>query len=264
MLPLDLEPDQDGMARDERALRRDETAGSRDLAADARDRAASRRDEVLLANDASHDPTIRALVQANGVVRGQAAADRAGAASDRRGAAADRAQAGADSGQARVELQHAQLDGLTGVYNRELGWLTIQHEIDRARRSSEPFVLAFVDVDGLKALNDDAGHAAGDALLKAVVGVLRSNLRSYDPVVRVGGDEFVCGFTNTELEAARRRVRHVQTGVAATRAVVERRSVTGSVTVGLASLQPHDSLEELVARADADMYSHKQVGRSVA
>jgi diguanylate cyclase (GGDEF)-like protein len=240
--------------RQETARQRDVTAGSRDLAADARDRVAGQQEEALMATEESRDSTIRALLVASGGVRDEAAADRADAASDRQRAAADRAQAGADSGQARIELEHAQLDSLTGAYMRDLGLITLQNEIDRSRRSGEPFVLAFVDVDGLKELNDREGHAAGDALLRDVVGALKSRLRSYDPIVRVGGDEFVCGFSNTELAACRPRVEAI-------RAALELGPAAGTFTVGLAGLMATDTLDDLTARADADMYTQKQVHR---
>jgi diguanylate cyclase (GGDEF)-like protein len=240
--------------RDETALLRDLMASLQDLAAERRDRAAGRHEEALLAAVESRDSTIRALLAASGGVRGHAAAARACAASDRQQAAAHRAQAAADRRQARIDLQRAQLDSLTGVYMRDLGRVTLQHEIDRSRRSGEPFVLAFVDVDGLKGLNDREGHAAGDALLQAVVGALKSKLRSYDPIVRVGGDEFLCGFTNTELDASQRRAEEI-------RAAVEHGPAAGSITVGLASLGASDTLDDLTARADVDMYSHKQTRR---
>jgi diguanylate cyclase (GGDEF)-like protein len=188
-------------------------------------------------------------------MRGRSAADRAGSANDRRSAAADRAQSSADSDEARMELAQAQVDGLTGAHRRDLGTVVLQHEIERSRRSSEPFALAFIDVDGLKELNDREGHAAGDTLLQAVVVALRAELRSYDPIVRVGGDEFLCGFTNTKLEASRRRIEEI-------RAVLRRQPRTASISVGLAMLGERDTLEKLIARADADMYAGKQRQRS--
>jgi diguanylate cyclase (GGDEF)-like protein len=139
---------------------------------------------------------------------------------------------------------------------RDLGRITLQHEIDRARRSGQPFVLGFVDVDGLKERNDAQGHSAGDQMLQGVVVALRTTLRSYDPVVRIGGDEFLCGFTNTSLEASRRRAEDIQTAV-------EEGPTAGSVTIGLASLgDENDTLTDLTARADADMYARKPTGRS--
>lgn len=244
-----------GSADVERQRRRDETAGSRDRAADARDREAEGQEHALLVIERERDSIIRVLLLAGGLVREYAAADRADAASDRHGAAADRADASTDSGQARLQLQQAQLDGLTGARTRDLGRAVLQHEIDRAGRSGEPFVLAFVDVDGLKQLNDREGHAAGDALLQTVVSALRAQLRSYDPIVRVGGDEFLCGFTNTRLDAARRRIEEV-------RDALQQGPTKAAISVGLAMLGDRDTLEKLIARADADMYTGKPRGRA--
>lgn len=236
--------------RVERQRLRDVTAGSRDLAADARDQMAEREAETILIDEAARDSAIRVLVSASGVERDLSAADRASSASDRQSAAADRAQASADSGEARVELARAQLDGLTGAHSRDLGSEVLRHEIERSRRSGKPFTLAFIDVDGLKQLNDRQGHAAGDALLQAVVVALRGELRSYDPIVRVGGDEFLCGFTGTKLDASRRRIAEI-------RAALQHGPAAASISVGLAMLGDRDTLEKLIARADADMYAGK-------
>jgi diguanylate cyclase (GGDEF)-like protein len=241
--------------REETARLRDVTAGSRDLAADARDRTAEEEEDALLRTEHSRDSAIRLLLSASGAMRGWSAADRAGSASDRRKAAVDRAQSSADSDEARIELSQAQVDGLTGAHRRDLGAVALQQEIERSRRSGEPFALAFIDVDGLKELNDREGHAAGDTLLQAVVVALRAELRSYDPIVRVGGDEFLCGFTNTKLEASRRRIEEI-------RAALRRPPMAASISVGLAMLGERDTLEKLVARADADMYAGKQRQRS--
>jgi GGDEF domain-containing protein len=78
-------------------------------------------------------------------------------------------------------------------------------EIARARRSDGRLVLAFVDVDGLKPINDVQGHAVGDALLRDAAVALRTALRSYDLVVRYGGDEFLCALAGTDVEGAQRR-----------------------------------------------------------
>jgi diguanylate cyclase (GGDEF)-like protein len=240
--------------RIERQRLRDVTAGSRDLAAEVRDQTAGRQAETMLINEQSRDSAIRALLSASGLLRDRSAADRADSATDRQRAAADRAQSDADSGEARTELEQAHLDGLTGAHRRDLGGVVLQHEIDRARRSGEPFVLAFVDVDGLKELNDREGHAAGDTLLQALVIALRAEMRSYDPIVRIGGDEFLCGITNTTLEASRRRIEEI-------RAALQQAPSHPSISVGLAVLGERDTLTKLIARADADMYAGKH-GRS--
>jgi diguanylate cyclase (GGDEF)-like protein len=235
--------------RDETARQSDLTASTRDLVADARDRAAARLAKAV-AGDASGDPAIQAFMTSSGGVRSRAAADRAGSANDRQRAAADRRQAQVDRRQAQVDLETAKLDSLTGVYLRDSGRVSLQEAINRSRSSAEPFVLAFIDVDGLKQLNDSAGHAAGDALLQTVGGVLKSKLRRSDPVARVGGDEFLCGLSNTELEVSQVRFEEI-------RAAVEHAAAAGSITVGLASLGAGETLEDLTARADLDMYSRK-------
>lgn len=234
----------------ERQRLRDLTAAARDRAADARDREAAAEQAALLGTERAHDLMIGTLLSAGDEGRQRAAEDRAEAACDRLRAAADRAAASLDSAEARIMHARAQLDGLTGAHRRDLGHIALEHEIDRSRRSGEPFVLAFIDVDGLKDLNDLQGHAAGDALLTTVVAALRSQLRSYDPVVRIGGDEFLCGFTNTQLDASRRRVEEI-------RAVLRRDLVAASISVGLAVLGERDTLQKLIARADADMYATK-------
>jgi diguanylate cyclase (GGDEF)-like protein len=230
--------------RDDTARRRDQTATTRDVAADVRDERTGICEAALRASEAT---SIRARVMASEHVRHNAAADRAGAARDRQGAAIDR-------GRAAAELKHAQLDGLTHVDTRELGLITLEREMDRSRRSGEPFVLGFIDIDGLKELNDREGHAAGDALLQAVVGAFKAKLRSYDPLVRIGGDEFLCGFVNTELDVARQRVQAIQNTMASSPQMA-------SLTVGLAALTEKEALDRLIARADANMYVLKRKRR---
>jgi diguanylate cyclase (GGDEF)-like protein len=235
--------------RDETARLRDMTAVRRDRAAEVRDQAADSETEALLDNGETPDP-FRSFLTASRTNRGQAARDRTRAAGDRERAASDRIHASGERRRAHLNLQRAQHDSLTGVYMRELGHATLQHEVDRSRRSGEPFVLAFVDVDGLKELNDGRGHAAGDALLQSVVAALESKMRSYDPIVRVGGDEFLCGFTNTELDASERRIGQI-------RDAVTHGAAGGSITVGLACLVADETLEELTVRADRNMYAQK-------
>jgi diguanylate cyclase (GGDEF)-like protein len=237
--------------RDENAQARDVTAVTRDEAAEARDQAADSETRALLDHGEADDP-IRSFVAADRTNRGHAASDRTHAADDRERSASDRVDAGGDRQWALLNLDRAQHDSLTGAYMRELGRTTLQHEIDRSRRSGEPFVLAFVDVDGLKELNDGHGHAAGDAVLRCVVGALASKMRSYDPIVRVGGDEFLCGFTNMGLEASERRIEEI-------RAAVSQQSAGSSITVGLACLGERETLDELAARADLNMYAQKPV-----
>jgi diguanylate cyclase (GGDEF)-like protein len=124
----------------------------------------------------------------------------------------------------------------------------LRREIDRARRSGGALILAFVDLDGLKAINDTHGHAAGDRALRAVAAALLGGLRSYDLVVRHGGDEFLCGLPGTDLAGAQRRFDAVA------KTLTERNPGT-SVSIGLTELAAPDTLDSLIARADAALYA---------
>ena len=77
------------------------------------------------------------------------------------------------------------------------------NELERAKRTASPLAIAYVDVVGLKAVNDTMGHAAGDTLLKHVVAHLTAHLRPYDLIIRLGGDEFLCAMPNLALASAR-------------------------------------------------------------
>lgn len=146
----------------------------------------------------------------------------------------------------------AATDDLTGATRRSPGLAALQREIDRARRLGDrDIVAAFLDVDGLKLLNDTEGHAAGDRILKHVVTAIRDRVRSYDLVIRYGGDEFVCGLMDVTLADARRTVADI-------RHQFEERSGGHSVSVGLAQLKADDTAETVVARADAALYSTRR------
>jgi diguanylate cyclase (GGDEF)-like protein len=112
-------------------------------------------------------------------------------------------------------------------------------------------VLAFVDVDALKAHNDRKGHAAGDELLLDVVASIRSKLRSYDPIVRFGGDEFVCALSDADVGDATARFEQIQIAL-------EQAHGGASISVGFARLQAGDVLADLIARGDAALYDAKQ------
>ena len=119
----------------------------------------------------------------------------------------------------------------------------MQREIARCRRSGAGLVFAYCDLDGLKRVNDERGHAAGDELLKGLAEAIRSRLRSYDPVVRIGGDEFVCGLPETDIEQARQIFEEIQHAYSKTWG-------DASMSFGLAALDSEDSVATLLERSD--------------
>jgi diguanylate cyclase (GGDEF)-like protein len=181
--------------------------------------------------------------------REQTALDREQAALDRDQARLDRAQAALD--RESKERQDYLIDELTGLLRRGPGLRELQQEIDRARRQGHQLLVAFIDVDGLKVVNDRRGHAAGDRLLREVAEALRHGLRSYDLVLRYGGDEFLCALSNAGIDHAERRLSEVADDLGAAPS-------HGSITWGLAELQATDILDDLVARADAALYTARR------
>lgn len=246
--------------RDHAATRRDVVSEERDRLAARRDRAADEHDPAERRAGRAHDAAavqvaeLRLQAAADRDLaaddrrratldRQQAEGDRERAASDRRLAAVERGHAVTDRRHARAELERAHTDELTGAYRRGAGKLALAHELQRARRCGEDLVVAYVDVDGLKATNDQDGHAAGDARLREVVAAMRSRMRSYEPIVRYGGDEFVCAIAGLELAAVRARFDEMAV-------VLGSRDRPGSMSVGLAAMRADDTLDELVCRAD--------------
>jgi diguanylate cyclase (GGDEF)-like protein len=242
------------------ASARDQVAHARDLTASARDQIAELRDRALTTQDAASAGGDSELTLRAGESRSSAAADRAEAAESRTRAAVDREQAARDrDGAARgvlqahaerdallAQLASAETDGLTGTRSRATGLEDFDREIARARRTMARLVIAYVDVVGLKAVNDAHGHGAGDALLQHAVNAIRGRLRSYDLIVRIGGDEFVCVMSGATIESAHQRFDAIQTTLAADRYPCE-------IKVGFAALADEDTAADLIARADAEL-----------
>jgi diguanylate cyclase (GGDEF)-like protein len=241
--------------RDESAAARLQTAEERDRAATLRDRGAEGRDHLARLHDleddenASREDILLRLRRD----RARAAADRAKAADDRVRAAADRQAAARERAEAvrlRTEsaddLRSATIDELTGAWARRFGLEEVSREFERANRTGASLVLAFIDVDGLKQVNDSQGHLAGDTLLRLVGETVRANVRPYDVTVRYGGDELICAMPNLSVPEARERFERIAAILAAADAM-------HSVSFGLAEAEPDDSLQDLIARADADL-----------
>lgn len=230
---------QRGRARDERGRAGDARAAS--LA------------ETASASENSFIRQLEELVAQAHADRAGASADRAAAEHDRSEAEADRAHAARELARVEGELRSAGFDDLTGAYRREAGRLALTREIDRARRSDGRFVIAFVDVDGLKAVNNRDGHAAGDRILETVVREIRERLRSYDLVIRYGGDEFVCGLSGTDPGETEHRFEQIGAAIEAIAGV--------GISVGWAALSPGDTVDQVTERADAAMLKVKKQRR---
>ncbi len=145
-------------------------------------------------------------------------------------------------------------DGLTGLPNRS----ALMTALDATLAERLPFTLIFIDLDGFKRVNDTLGHAAGDAVLRAVAEVLRATTRETDSLARLGGDEFcvLLGDTSGAADLAE-RIRLSLAG----RMAREGWAVTASIgSVGFGTMP--DSAEAALAAADAMMYAAKTGGKN--
>ena len=241
-----------GNERDDTAIQRDQAAKERDELAAKRDREAEIADRRALELDNSDGLADRRTLRLQDLrrlaleARSRATADRERAARDRRQAARDRVLGQHDREAASQDRALAGTDDLTGARRRGVGLFELEREIDRAQRTGHGLVVAYVDVDGLKAVNDEQGHSAGDQLLREVAEALRRHMRSYDLLIRVGGDEFLCVLPDVTVEEARRRLGELDSELPAG-------SPARSVSFGLSELRSGEGVKELVDRADHDL-----------
>lgn len=162
------------------------------------------------------------------------------------------------SGRQHEVARQSMVDDLTGVLNRRGIANFFARELERARAQDATVAVMLIDLNDFKTINDVWGHAAGDTMLCAVARALQDVLRATDRVARIGGDEF--GIVLPDIgrdgsEALGQRVRRVSPIVLelAPDAVVR-----VGLAVGIASAQPDETFEDVLARADAAMYEDKR------
>lgn len=163
---------------------------------------------------------------------------------------------------AREELEwSAGHDSLTGLANRMTFELHATRVVKALPRSL-PAAVVFIDLDHFKPINDGAGHAAGDAMLRAVAAAMTSKVRASDLVVRLGGDEFALLLEGCSPEAALRIAQSVRAEITAIALPWAQRVLTVGASLGVAPLQPGMlTLTAWVEAADAACYAAKAAGR---
>jgi diguanylate cyclase (GGDEF)-like protein len=171
------------------------------------------------------------------------------------------------AGRQRRAMQHvldlSRTDPLTGLFNRSQLFLTLEQEVSRTRRSDRGFCVLMIDVDGLKAINDTAGHLRGDEVLRAIGTVINGSIRTVDSAYRYGGDEFVVLLPETEIVGAFVVAEKIRIGSEEVGLVAGGGQPITSVSIGLVS-HPEDGLgaEELLVAADRAMYQAKSLGKN--
>jgi diguanylate cyclase (GGDEF)-like protein len=152
---------------------------------------------------------------------------------------------------------HVDTDPLTGVLNRRGFERELKRALAYLKRYDTSAALLFVDLDRFKAINDNRGHAAGDAVLRAVAMVIARQVRASDLVARLSGDEFVVLLWNLTAENARAKAEVIEAAIARTTATHAGAQLSIGASVGSAPLLPLDTPASVLERADAAMYARK-------
>jgi diguanylate cyclase (GGDEF)-like protein len=148
-------------------------------------------------------------------------------------------------------------DELVGLPNRRSFLQSLEKLIDRVARYEESAAMIFVDVDGLKRINDRLGHSAGDAALMQIGKLLFESVRKSDYVGRLSGDEFGILLERTDELGAWQMALRVVERVTSSKFLVDGRSHPLSVAVGVGMIEAGDIPSEAIARADQQMYRIK-------
>lgn len=162
----------------------------------------------------------------------------------------------------RRAVQASLKDPLTGAGNRVALEQSLTREIEVSRRHGQALSVIMLDMDHFKSLNDDHGHQAGDAALKAVALLLREQLRNVDMVFRFGGEEFVLLLSNTNSDAAIIVGERIRAAIENLSFLAAEKQVRLSASLGCATYQLCESQDDLLRRTDQALYEAKRGGRN--
>jgi diguanylate cyclase len=153
-------------------------------------------------------------------------------------------------------------DQLTGVLNRRGLEETFEKEAARAQRREAPLCIGLLDIDNFKRLNDTFGHQTGDDALLHLTGVIRQNLRPHDTVARMGGEEFIILYPESDLDQATAALVRLQRELTKTFFLAEDKKILITFSAGVSMWQAGEPLDGVIKRADEAMYQAKQTGKN--
>lgn len=161
------------------------------------------------------------------------------------------------------QIRHlATHDELTGLVNRRRMTELMEAEWQRCQRNDRPLILALLDLDHFKHINDTHGHGAGDQVLQTFALAVQAVLRSTDVLARWGGEEFVLMLYDTDPASARPLLERVRASVQARQTRAAGRTLQVTVSIGLAVGRAGEGPEQILERADEALYQAKAAGRN--
>jgi len=152
----------------------------------------------------------------------------------------------------------ATYDQLTGIMNRRGFEMELNHVLERARRYDEEGAVIYIDLDHFKAVNDTHGHAAGDAVLSKVAGLMENSMRGTDYVARLGGDEFVVLLVNATREQCAHRARLIEQKLNSATANWMGHDLPIAASIGVRYYDRDHCDKNLLDQADQAMYAEKE------
>jgi diguanylate cyclase (GGDEF)-like protein len=161
----------------------------------------------------------------------------------------------------RIE-ELAELDELTGSFNRRCIMRMLDDEIARAHRAKTPFSVALIDLDWFKRINDAYGHPTGDEVLRTFAITVFANIRSIDRFGRYGGEEFLLILPDTPHDVAARILDRQREIIAELDWSAFSPGMRVTISAGVATLAPNEAPDALLARADSALYAAKARGRN--
>ena len=158
----------------------------------------------------------------------------------------------------KEELEfYANNDLLTGAFNRRGGMKILEQSISMSRRHNIPLSISFIDINGLKKVNDEFGHASGDILIQTIASLVKDNIRKSDSLFRFGGDEFIIVFPGCSMEENKLIMKKIR------KASDDYESADTSgfditFSYGLAEYDENMTIDDFIKSADREMYNDKK------
>lgn len=160
------------------------------------------------------------------------------------------------------QRQKALIDPLTGLPNRAAWSERLDHEISEWQQHGNTLMLAMLDLDHFKRINDNYGHLAGDKVLKLIASVLRKRLRGTDFIARFGGEEFVLLMPSTAPATGMKLLEYLRASIEACPFHFKGERVTITISMGLTAFKPGEHSDLVLKRADQALYRAKNAGRN--
>jgi diguanylate cyclase len=160
------------------------------------------------------------------------------------------------------QRQKALVDPLTGLPNRAAWSERLDHEVKQWQQHGNTLLLAMLDLDHFKRINDNYGHLAGDKVLKIIASVLRKRLRGTDFIARFGGEEFVLLMPSTVPSAGLKLLESLRASIEACPFHFKGEPVTITVSIGMSAFRPGEHGDQVLKRADQALYRAKNAGRN--